>query len=92
MSQVRQFHTSIKASFIPHKGFHAGLFVGAFWANQHTAYLYDGYGFDQNGQRNTFNNSILYEMQIVNIYGGAFGGIDYNRSAVLNVNHNRLVF
>lgn len=82
--------TSIKASFIPHKGFHAGLFVGAFWANQHTAYLYDGYGFDQNGQRNTFNNSILYN-EIVNIYGGAFGGIDYI-AQLLNVNHTDWYF
>lgn len=82
--------TSIKASFIPHKGFHAGLFVGAFWANQHTAYIYDGYGFDQNGQRNTFNNSILYN-EIVNIYGGAFGGIDYI-AQLLNVNHTDWYF
>ena len=57
------------------KGFHAGLYVGAFLANKNTAYIYDGYGFDINGQRNTFENSILYN-QIVNIYGGATGGND----------------
>jgi hypothetical protein len=68
------------------KGFHAGLYVGAFWANKNTAYIYDGYGFDINGQRNTFNNSILYD-QIVNVYGGANGGIDYI-AQLLNVNPN----
>jgi hypothetical protein len=68
------------------KGFHAGLYVGAFWANRNTAYIYDGYGFDINGQRNTFANSILYN-QIVNVYGGANGGVDYI-AQLLNVNHS----
>lgn len=68
-----------------HKGFHAGLYVGAFWANKNTAYLYNGYGFDENGQRNTFANSILYN-QIVNVYGGAKGGTDLI-AQLLNVNH-----
>ncbi|MES2567245.1 MAG: hypothetical protein V4565_10285 [Bacteroidota bacterium] len=67
------------------KGFHAGLYLGAFWASRYTAYIYDGYGFDENGQRNTFSNSILYN-QIVNVYGGANGGIDYI-AQLLNVNH-----
>ena len=66
-----------------HKGFHAGLFVGAFWANSSTAYVYDGYGFDQNGQRNTFNNSILYN-QIVNVYGNGNNDLI---AQLLNVNH-----
>jgi len=82
--------TTSQSAFIPHKGFHAGLFVGAFWANKYTAYLYDGYGFDQNGQRNTFNNSILYN-QIVNVYGGANGGVDYI-AQLLNVNHSDWYF
>ncbi len=72
------------------KGFHAGLYVGAFWANQNTAYLFDGYGFDENGQRNTFANSILYN-QIVNVYGGGYGGIDYI-AQLLNVNHSDWFF
>ena len=66
------------------KWFHAGLYVGAFWANKCTAYIYDGYGFDINGQRNTFTNSILYN-QIVNVYGSGNGGTDYI-AQLLNVN------
>ncbi len=73
-----------------HKGFHAGLFIGAFWANKNTAYLYDGYGFDQNGQRNTFGNSVLYN-QIVNVYGGGYGGIDLI-AQLLNVDHKDWYF
>lgn len=72
------------------KGFHAGLYVGAFWANQNTAYIYDGYGFDENGLRNTFANSILYN-QIVNVYGGGYGGVDYI-AQLLNVNHGDWYF
>jgi hypothetical protein len=63
------------SNYVVGKGFHLGLYVGAYWANRSTAYLYDGYGFDQNGQRNTFANSILRE-QLVNVYGGGNGGTD----------------
>lgn len=82
--------TSTQSSYIPGKGFHAGLYVGAFWANKNTAYIYDGYGFDLNGQRNTFGNSILYN-QIVGVYGGANGGVDYI-AQLLNVNHGDWYF
>lgn len=67
----------------PHKGFHAGLFIGAFQANGQTAYIYDGYGFDENGQRNSFSNSILYN-QIVNVYGNGNNDLI---AQLLNVNH-----
>jgi hypothetical protein len=73
-----------------HKGFHAGLYVGAFWANKNTAYLYDGYGFDINGQRNTFATSILNN-QITNVYGGGFNGIDLI-AQLLNVDHKDWFF
>jgi len=66
-----------------HKGFHAGLFIGAYRANSSTAYLYDGYGFDINGQRNDFNNSVLYN-QIVNVYGNGNNDLI---AQLLNVNH-----
>lgn len=82
--------TVAQESFTPHKGFHAGAYIGAFWANKNTAYLYDGYGFDENGQRNTFANSILYN-QIVNIYGGANGGNDLI-AQLLNVDHKDWYF
>jgi len=63
------------SNYVVGKGFHLGLYAGAYWANRSTAYIYDGYGFDQNGQRNTFANSILRE-QLVNVYGGGNGGTD----------------
>lgn len=78
------------SNFIPSKGFHLGVYVGAYWANRNTAYIYDGYGFDQNGQRNTFSNSILYN-QIVNVYGGGYGGNDLV-AQLLNVGHTDWYF
>jgi hypothetical protein len=72
------------------KGFHLGLVIGTYIANKSTTSLYDGYGFDVNGQRNTFPNSFLYN-QIVNYYGGGYGGVDYIAQA-LNVNHNEWSF
>lgn len=77
---------SVQSPIVINKGFHLGLYVGAFWANRSTAYLYDGYGFDQNGQRNSFANSILYN-QIVNVYGAGNGGTDLI-AQLLNVNHD----
>jgi hypothetical protein len=75
---------------IKQKGFHAGIYVGAFWANHNTANLYDGYGFDENGQRNTFANSLLYN-QIVNVYGGGYNGVD-KIAQLLNVDHKDWYF
>jgi len=58
------------------KGFQIGLYVGAYFANQYTAQLYDGYGFDIDGKRNTYENSFMYN-KIVMEYGGGYGQVDY---------------
>lgn len=70
--------------YVPDKGFHLGVIIGAYWANRNTAYLYDGYGYDIYGQRNSFVNSVLRD-QVVNVYGGGNGGVDYI-AQLLNVN------
>lgn len=57
------------------KGFHAGLFIGAYFPNSNSAGLYDGYGFDADGNRNTFDNSWMKE-KIANQFGGGYGNID----------------
>lgn len=41
------------------KGLYAGLYVGALFSNKTSASLYDGYGFDLDGNRNDFANSWL---------------------------------
>jgi hypothetical protein len=64
-----------KTDTINLKGFHLGLQAGVIFANKYTTNLYDGYGLDVNGNRNTFLNSFLYQ-QIVNNYGGGNGRTD----------------
>jgi hypothetical protein len=51
------------------KGFHVGMFIGSYFANQYTASNYDGYGFDFDGNRNSFENSFMYT-KIWRQYGG----------------------
>ena len=50
------------------KSFHVGLYIGAYFANNYTAGIYDGYGIDINGNRNDFENSLMYQ-KIVLQYG-----------------------
>lgn len=72
------------------KTFHLGLYVGAYFANKYSASLYDGYGFDINGQRNNFLTSVL-NYEISNTYGGGNGGVD-QIAALLNVAPGDWVF
>ena len=51
------------------KGFHVGMFVGSYFANKYTASVYDGYGFDFDGNRNGFYESFMYT-KIWRQYGG----------------------
>lgn len=55
--------------------FLTGVYVGSYFANKYTASTYNGYGFDVNGNRNTFLNSFMYQ-KIKNEYGGGFGYYD----------------
>lgn len=42
------------------EGFHFGFFLGAYFPNNSTASIYDGYGIDLNGEKNSFTNSYMY--------------------------------
>jgi len=67
------------------KGFHAGVYLGSFFANKSTTGLYDGYGYDTSGLKNEFSKSFMYN-SIVIYYGGGNGQTDQIAQA-LNVNH-----
>lgn len=71
------------------KGFQVGLYTGAFFASNATAIIYDGYGYDLEGQRNDFENSFL-NRKINYEYGGANGQPDRIAQA-LNLNSNEWV-
>jgi hypothetical protein len=72
------------------KGLNLGLYLGTYFANKYTAKLYDGYGFDIDGQRNTFENSFMYQ-KIVMEYGGGYGQQDLVAQA-LGVQHGEWTF
>ncbi len=72
------------------RGFHIGMIVGAYFANQSTANLYDGYGFDFDGNRNSFENSYMYN-KIVMEYGGGYGQPD-KIADQLGVQHGEWTF
>lgn len=52
------------------KGFHFGLFIGSLFANQYTATMYDGYGFDIDGNKNSFDESFMKQKIIYENGGG----------------------
>ena len=71
--------------------FLTGVYVGSYFANKHTASTYNGYGFDVDGNRNSFLNSFMYQ-KIVNEYGGrATQQYDYIADA-LGVDQNQWTF
>jgi len=72
------------------KGFKLGLLTGIYFANKYTASTYDGYGFDIDGNKYSFENSFMYQ-KIVMEYGGGYGYTDQIALA-LNVNHNEWFF
>ncbi len=55
--------------------FLTGLYFGSYFANKYSASTYSGYGFDVDGNRNSFLNSFMYQ-KIKNEYGGGYGYYD----------------
>lgn len=55
--------------------FLTGFYVGSYFANKYSASVYNGYGFDANGQQNTFTNSLMYQ-KIINEFGGGYSSND----------------
>jgi hypothetical protein len=56
--------------------FQTGFYLGSYFANKYSASTYNGYGFDLEGTRNSFLNSLMYQ-KIVNEYGYGRGQYDY---------------
>jgi len=65
----------------PNKKFVLGLYIGSLLANQYTASMYDGYGFDTDGHKNSWDNSWMN--QKVNYQYGYANGLQYDQIAAL---------
>lgn len=57
------------------KSFSAGISFGSYFPNKYPSDLYDGYGFDYDGNKNVFENSWL-NAKINYQYGGGYGQPD----------------
>lgn len=58
------------------KKFQVAVHVGTLFANQHTAYNYDGYGYDLAGKRNSFQTSFMNTKINYQYSGTTFGQPD----------------
>ena len=65
--------------------FHMGLYFSTLFPGSGTTSVYDGYGYDVNGNKNDFGNSFMYR-NIVIFYGGSGSQPDRVAEA-LGVNH-----
>lgn len=48
-------------SFKGAEGFHIGFYLGGLFPNKETANIYNGYGYDDNGNRKDFASSFMYQ-------------------------------
>ncbi len=62
-------------------GFFTGIYIGSYWPSDHVAQLYDGFGFDYDENKLTFEDSWMYE-KIYRQYGGGYGQPDYISEAL----------
>ena len=75
----------------PKKKFHLGLLMSSYFANNYTANLYDGRGFDINGNRNNFENSWMNQ-KLNHQYRGIYGGQQDQIALALKVNPQEWFF
>jgi hypothetical protein len=43
------------------EGFHIGFYIGGYFPNKNSTAVYNGYGYDANGNRNDFTNSYMFQ-------------------------------
>ena len=69
-----------------------GLYIGSTIANAYSAPLYDGYGVDIDGNRNSYSNSWMYQ-KIITQYGGyASPALPDQIAEALNVDYHTWTF
>lgn len=76
----------------PKKGFRLGLFIGSYFANKYTAGIYDGYGFDIDGNKNNWDNSLMNQKINMEYGGYGFAGQPDQIAKELNVDYHTWTF
>lgn len=75
-AQEQQEEGVYEADPVKKKKFLIGIYIGSLFANQSTAYNYDGYGYDIGGKRNNFQNSFMNTKINFQYSGTTFGQPD----------------
>ncbi len=60
IAQDESADENISVTYKGEKGFHVGFYIGAFFPDKKSTVVYDGYGYDENGNRRDFSNSFMY--------------------------------
>lgn len=67
--EAAEYWDNLEDDEIERKGFFAGIYVGALFADKYSAHLYDGYGFERDGTKITdFARSWMYQ-SLLETYG-----------------------
>lgn len=74
------------------KGFRFGFLMGSYFANQYTANVYDGYGVDIDGKRNTWENSLMNQKINMQYGGHGFSGQTDQIAEQLNIDYQTWTF
>lgn len=77
---------------VPKKGLRVGLYLGGYFANQYTANMYDGYGFDIDGNRNNWDNSLMNQKINMEYGGYGYAGQPDQIAQALNVDYHTWTF
>lgn len=85
IAQETQDDEVTQEPYVPRKGFRVGLYIGSYFANQYTANMYDGYGFDIDGNRNNWDNSLMNQKINMEYGGRAYSGQTDQIALALNV-------
>lgn len=92
VAQETQNDEALQEPYVPKKGFRVGLYVGSYFANQYTANMYDGYGFDIDGNRNNWDNSLMNQKINMEYGGYGYAGQQDLIAQALNVDYHTWTF
>lgn len=84
--------TESAEEFTQKKGLRLGLYIGSYFANQYTAGIYDGYGFDMDGNKNNWDNSLMNQKINMEYGGYGFSGQPDQIAQALNLDYHTWTF
>lgn len=90
--EIRDDNTITGEPFEHRKTFRLGMYLGSYFANQYTANMYDGYGFDIDGNRNNWDNSLMNQKVNMQYGGYGYAGQPDQIAQALNVDYHTWTF